>query len=90
MGLGCPMGRGLQEILVGTSLGGGSEGEEEGSSQPLWPTRTSPALPGQVGSQVGTAMTDRLDHVGPWGQRLGKLSLREGTVHSLELGPRFL
>ena len=25
-------------------------------------------------------MTDRLNHVGPWGQRLGKLSLREGTA----------
>lgn len=46
-----------------------------------WLARALAALPGQVGSRVGAVMTDHLNHVGLWGQRLGKPSLREGTAH---------
>lgn len=80
MGLGCPMGRGLQKSWWEHHWVVGLRERKRGAASLCGRQEPSPALPGQVGSQVGAAMTDRLDHVGPWGQRLGKLSLREGTV----------
>ena len=72
-GLGCPMGRGLQKSQWERICGRGSR--EQPASVALTANKAPPRL-----TQVGTAMTDRMNHVGPWGQRLEKLPLREQTA----------